>query len=71
MFQLPQSMDLKVEIVDLLEKSVNEFTLLFEKDTQHFVWNGKDNSGATLGAGIYLLNISSATDKNVLKIVIY
>jgi len=67
--ELPVGQDVTIEIYNLLGERVK---LLYKgylaAGTQTFSWNAKNNSGITLPAGIYLVQVTSKEVYNVIKI---
>ena len=70
-YALPEQSDIKITIYDLLGKQVRSYTRLNQAAGYHSVsWNGTNNSGHQVSAGVYLYRIEAGSYIQTKKMIL-
>lgn len=59
-FDMPEAGDVKISVFNVLGQNVNDLVNGYREAGSHeVIWNGKDNSGATVATGMYFYRIDT------------
>ncbi|HEY9167562.1 MAG TPA: FlgD immunoglobulin-like domain containing protein [Candidatus Kryptonia bacterium] len=69
-YELDKQSDVKVTIYDILGRKVQEFSVGFQSAGAHgIVWNGRDNFGKRVAAGVYIYRLQAGGEAQARKLV--